>query len=1300
VKINPKLMFFSFLLIIPLVYSVTNDNNFYDDLCYVINQQPINIYTNVTSYNATYDSYTVGSDTNASTACAGTTTYLDGEGNCDDISGVYLTSYTEVDALWYANYTAMNSTWNSTYNITYDAGVTEVDALWYANYTAMNSTWNTTYNSTYDAKPDNVYNSSYEYWDNATLMDTYNSSYEYYQNATLLDTYNITYDSKPDNVYNSTYEWFLNTTIFQVYNSTYEWFLNTTIFQTYNSTYDSFNNHAHDQDLNTTDDVIFNTLNSTANAYFFEDIFVGNYIYEEGDTGTFIQFPGDRHIHTYAGGYPVAEFIGGSPKGFLLLGDGVEEVDLIVYGSTNQELLHVDSVLDEVNITGLLNVNGSTISNWFNGTFNWTTTDEWSSFDGVVFDFNESQLATVYYNASTIEVVTGTGAGTIDLLQVYDQITYNVTEANSDIDFRVNFTGITEFTTLLVRHKADIDAGHISAIQIWDYDTETWEGYGYLTESTTAEIKTLGVYDDTDHIEDGVVSVRFFQEEVGNAGHIHQFDWVAISKGFGTPVGQEIDPLSIHRNGNTTLTGNWDVGNYNITGYEWMVCNESDDNYNSSYEYYQNSTLLDTYNSSYEYWDNATLMDTYNSTYDTGLTEVDALWYANYTAMNSTWNSTYNSTYDAKPDNTYNSSYEYWNNATLMNTYNSSYEYYQNETLLKTYNVTYNALTPDTNASTACAGDTTYLDGEGNCDDISSVYLTAEVDPLWEANFTALNSTWNTTFNETYDTKPDNVYNSSYEYWDNATLMDTYNVTYDAFSDTANTSAEMITAVNITTYFQFQARNATDLICTNCIGGTEIDESTLTGIPTYNATYNTLINNDSYLTTYNSSYEYWDNATLMNTYNSSYEYYQNATLLDTYNVTYDSKPNNTYNSSYEYWTNYTLMNTYNSSYEYYQNETLLKTYNATYNALTPDTNASTACAGDTTYLSGEGNCNDISSVYLTTEYDSLWYANYTAMNSTWNSTYNSTYDAYVDTSNTTDEIFAVVNNETFLRKVNSTLNTVLTNDPLDWDAIGDVPTATPSDGDTTHLSLADEIYNWVMGLGFITNTFNTTYNALTPDTNASTACAGDTTYLDGEGNCDDISGVYLTSYTEVDNLWWANYTVMNSTWNTTYNVTYDAKPDNTYNSSYEYWNNATLMNTYNSSYEYWDNATLMLTYNSTYDSKPDDNYNSSYEYWDNATLMNTYNSSYEYYQNATLLNTYNSSYEYWTNYTLMDTYNSSYINKDGTVPLTDNWDVGEFNITAKGLNLGDDEKQCWGDSCDVCEYWNGTDLITESPCKG
>ncbi|MFC1633021.1 hypothetical protein ACFL1U_02690 [Patescibacteria group bacterium] len=38
-----------------------------------------------------------------------------------------------------------------------------------------------------------------------------------------------------------------------------------------------------------------------------------------------------------------------------------------------------------------------------------------------------------------------------------------------------------------------------------------------------------------------------------------------------------------------------------------------------------------------------------------------------------------------------------------------------------------------------------------------------------------------------------------------------------------------------------------------------------------------------------------------------------------------------------------------------------------------------------------------------------------------------------------------------------------------WDAIGDVPTATPSSGDAANLSTAGDIYAWVTGLGYITD---------------------------------------------------------------------------------------------------------------------------------------------------------------------------------------------------------------------------------------
>ncbi len=134
-----------------------------------------------------------------------------------------------------------------------------------------------------------------------------------------------------------------------------------------------------------------------------------------------------------------------------------------------------------------------------------------------------------------------------------------------------------------------------------------------------------------------------------------------------------------------------------------------------------------------------------------------------------------------------------------------------------------------------------------------------------------------------------------------------------------------------------------------------------------------------------------------------------------------------------------------------------------------------------------------------------------------------------------------------------------------WNEIGDVPVANITDGDNTHLALVDDIYDWVIGLAYAslshlqTNYYNKTevynksetytqaevlalnsswnyttntdtqdlsYNAATDvislvdggsiditevDTNtqADEVCSGTTTYLDGEGNCDDISNIYI-----------------------------------------------------------------------------------------------------------------------------------------------------------------------------------------------
>ncbi len=198
---------------------------------------------------------------------------------------------------------------------------------------------------------------------------------------------------------------------------------------------------------------------------------------------------------------------------------------------------------------------------WFYGQFNWTPADTWNIFDGNVLTFNESKLASIYYNASTIQVVTGTPAGTIGDIRTYDNIPYNISEVASDLELRVNFTEVDDFNNLIVRYKSnEEDEPHVLLVQIWNYDNDVWEEYDRLVAVGIYIIRTSGVYDAISHIEDGVVQVRFYQDEgVPAKTHLHNFDWVTLSKGFGVPSGEEEDPHSFHRDENINNIG------FNIT---------------------------------------------------------------------------------------------------------------------------------------------------------------------------------------------------------------------------------------------------------------------------------------------------------------------------------------------------------------------------------------------------------------------------------------------------------------------------------------------------------------------------------------------------------------------------------------------------------------------------------------------------------------------------------------------------------------------------------------------------------------
>ena len=237
---------------------------------------------------------------------------------------------------------------------------------------------------------------------------------------------------------------------------------------------------------------------------------------------------------------------------------------------------------------GNLNVNGTT---WWAGVSGWVA--GWFQQTGDNLEFNESKLnATIdsrlevsFFNATYLLNVTGnysnnlsgTPLQNLTSIQLYDGIFFNLTEYNSDFELLINFTNVTDFSSLIVRHKADIVGNHRASIQLWDYPTARWEGYGFLGETLTSEMQTFGVYDSSDHINNTVVQIRFYQDGTAPfTTHKHMFDWIILSKGFGTPTGTEVDPLSFHinqsiNNSGFNISSNYFFGN----GSRLLGVNES-----------------------------------------------------------------------------------------------------------------------------------------------------------------------------------------------------------------------------------------------------------------------------------------------------------------------------------------------------------------------------------------------------------------------------------------------------------------------------------------------------------------------------------------------------------------------------------------------------------------------------------------------------------------------------------------------------------------------------------------------------
>ena len=226
-----------------------------------------------------------------------------------------------------------------------------------------------------------------------------------------------------------------------------------------------------------------------------------------------------------------------------------------------------------------LNVTSNVSASWFKGLFNWTVVGNWFSWNGATLIFNDTQLndtidqklTTIFYTAESLTVVTGTGSGNLFDIQTYNNTGYNITEQAlaPAMDFRVNFTGVTSFNEIIFRTRDINPKGKLTIVSIWDYNENIWESYAVLSDLIDYETKAIGVYDSTDHLDGGIVQVRFLQGATGNTNTVHLFDWVTLAQGASIPSGAEVDPYSIHKN-ITNLT-QFEVNSFFNINTTWLT---------------------------------------------------------------------------------------------------------------------------------------------------------------------------------------------------------------------------------------------------------------------------------------------------------------------------------------------------------------------------------------------------------------------------------------------------------------------------------------------------------------------------------------------------------------------------------------------------------------------------------------------------------------------------------------------------------------------------------------------------------
>ena len=177
-----------------------------------------------------------------------------------------------------------------------------------------------------------------------------------------------------------------------------------------------------------------------------------------------------------------------------------------------------------------------------------------------------SVLSTTYYlNSSAVTGGSYTDSSDVEDAWYYDGVSLNFTEGNGvdPLDIYLNFTGVVDFSQLVMKEYYIGSASHTIQVEIWDYDDSTWESYFAFVGQTGMTQLSIPVYDSAEHINNSIVQVRLHHIQNGVASHRLYIDFIWLVDGSDVGSSTNLAGYAKYSFGYNDFVGN---GYFNTTG--------------------------------------------------------------------------------------------------------------------------------------------------------------------------------------------------------------------------------------------------------------------------------------------------------------------------------------------------------------------------------------------------------------------------------------------------------------------------------------------------------------------------------------------------------------------------------------------------------------------------------------------------------------------------------------------------------------------------------------------------------------